>query len=251
MACDSWLAKLDAYLDGELPPEQMRACDAHVRGCLACSSEALSQVQLKRGVQLAGSKRFAPSAEFRQRMQRSIAAKPQRVVRWNWMFATAGVAILALAGLSASYMAQERGRTRVYGEVADLHVATLASASPVDVVSTDRHTVKPWFQGKIPFSFDLPDLQGSEFSLLGGRMAYLDQAPGAHLIYQVRKHEISVFVFQAEAVPGRLDEDSGAAKRLSFNLETWSQDGLRYFVIGDAAPSDVENLASLLKSTRR
>jgi|SRR5438445_13863468 len=61
---------------------------------------------------------------------------------------------------------------------------------------TDRHTVKPWFQGKIPFAFDLPELQNSEFSLLGGRMTYLDQTPGAHLIYDARKHHISVFVFQ-------------------------------------------------------
>jgi anti-sigma factor RsiW len=133
-----------------------------------------------------------------------------------------------------------------------LHVETLASSSPVDVISTDRHTVKPWFQGKIPFAFDLPELQNSQFSLVGGRMTYLDQTPGAHLIYDVRKHHISVFVFQEQALklPAMLDESSLSPKKLPFNMETWSQAGLRYFVIGDASAADIDNLAKLFKSTR-
>ena len=110
---------------------------------------------------------------------------------------------------------------QVFSEIADLHVATLASSSPVDVISTDRHTVKPWFQGKIPFAFDLPELQNSEFSLLGGRMTYLDQTPGAHLIYDVRKHHISVFVFQERSLrlPGRTERQFFLAERLS--RSTW------------------------------
>jgi len=78
-------------------------------------------------------------------------------------------------------------------------------------------------------------------------MTYLDQAPGAHLIYDVRKHHISVFVFQERSVPARLEEDSVAPKKLSFNMETWSQGGLRYFVIGDASAADIDSLAKLFK----
>jgi anti-sigma factor RsiW len=126
-------------------------------------------------------------------------------------------------------------------------VATLASLSPVDVVSTDRHTVKPWFQGRIPFAFNLPDLQNSGFSLLGGRMTYLDQTPGAHLIYDARKHHISVFVLQERSLPGKLD-NSFSPQKLPFNLETWSQGGLRYFVIGDASIADIDSLAELFKA---
>src|SRR5437660_3603969 len=106
---------------------------------------------------------------------------------------------------------------------------------------TDRHTVKPWFQGKIPFAFDLPEVQNSEFSLLGGRMTYLGQTPGAHLIYAVRKHEISVFVFQEGAMRGGWDENSAVTKKLSFNMATWRQGGLRYFVIGDTNTADINN----------
>jgi anti-sigma factor RsiW len=135
--------------------------------------------------------------------------------------------------------------------LADLHVAALASATPVDVISSDRHTVKPWFQGKIPFSFNLPELQGSQFTLLGGRVTYFAQTPGAHLIYQLRKHEISVFIFQDRAFESRGEEAAdlpgGLAHALSFNVENWSQNGLRYFVVGDVSADDIQALSKLLR----
>ena len=79
-------------------------------------------------------------------------------------------------------------------------------------------------------------------------MAYLDQTPGAQLIYDVRKHHISVFVFQERSLPARLNESSFSPKKLSFNMETWSQGGLRYFVIGDASAADIDSLAKLFKA---
>src|SRR5271165_3270827 len=250
MPCELWKVKLDAYVDGELSTEDMRAFDAHVRECPSCAADALSRVQLKRALQIAG-KRFTPSPEFRARMQPSLHAKPRRssmALTRIWITATALVAILAVVGLAANY-GRERSRVlQVYSEIADLHVATLASTSPVDVISSDRHTVKPWFQGRIPFAFDLPELQNTEFSLLGGRVAYLDQTPGAQLIYDVRKHHISVFVFQERSLQAALDENSLSPKKLPFNMETWSQGGLRYFVVGDASAADIHSLAKLFKA---
>ncbi len=155
--------------------------------------------------------------------------KPRRNAGWFWAILAVPVVSVVILSIAVSlYMGRENTRRqRVYSELADLHVTALASATPVDVVSTDRHTVKPWFQGKIPFTFNLPELQGSEFTLLGGRVTYLAQTPGAHLIYQVRKHEISVFIFQ-----DRGDEaarlPSGPVNALSFNVENWTQNGLRY-----------------------
>jgi anti-sigma factor RsiW len=258
MDCEIWKTKLDTYLDGELPEEQTRAFDAHVRSCPSCTADALTRVQMKRAIHVAG-KRYSPGAEFRRRMQQSIASKPQRNFRLAWMLVAAAVIILAVAGAIASYKMRP-GREQalrdgvlqdhIFSEIADLHISTLASSSPVDVVSTDRHTVKPWFQGKIPFAFNLPDLQNSEFSLLGGRMTYLDQTPGAQLIYEVRKHHISVFVFQQRSLefPASPGESTLAPKQLAFNMETWGQGGLRYFVIGDAARADIDALVKLLKA---
>jgi len=245
MVCESWNTVLDTYLDGEVPEKEMRTFDAHVRNCPSCSADALTRVQMKRTIQVAG-RRFIPSAEFRKRVQQSITRKPQRNFRLGWMLLAAAAIILGVGTLTSVYVGT-RGGDQLFSEIAALHVATLASSSPVDVISTDRHTVKPWFQGKIPFAFDLPELQNSEFSLLGGRMTYLDQTPGAHLIYDVRKHHISVFVFQERSLPASLDKKSLSPKKLSFNMETWSRGGLRYFVIGDTSAADIDSLARLFK----
>jgi anti-sigma factor RsiW len=247
MVCESWKEKLDTYLDNELSEEEMRTFGAHVRSCPSCSADALVRVQMKRTVQVVG-KRFTPSAEFRRRIQQSIAPKPQRSFRLGWILAAAA-AILLAGALTSINMGPRTSRAHIYSEIADLHVATLASGSPVDVISTDRHTVKPWFQGKIPFAFDLPELQNSGFTLLGGRMAYLDQSPGAQLIYDVRKHHISVFVFQERSLQTGLDENSLSPKKVPYNMETWSRGGLRYFVIGDVSTTDIDSLAKLFKAT--
>jgi anti-sigma factor RsiW len=249
MICETSKTKLDTYLDGELPSEEMHIFDAHVRSCASCAAEALERLQIKRCIQTAG-RRFVPSAQFRRRIERIIEKKSSRsVMGVGWMVATAMISILAVCGLIIARV--ERIHThhghQVYGELVDLHVATLASLSPVDVVSTDRHTVKPWFEGKIPFTFDLPELQNSDFSLLGGRIAYLEQTPGAQLIYKIRKHEISVFIFQEGQLHDQPEEGSGTMQDLSFNLDTWRQGGLRYCIVGDVSASDIRELARLLK----
>ena len=247
MGCESWKERLDTYLDGEVPEQEMRAFDSHVRNCPSCSADALSRVQLKRAIQVAG-KRFTPSAEFRKRMQQNMAPKPRPTFRLGWMLAAAAAVVLVGGTLTSTYLGNRSGRDQVFSEIADLHVATLASSAPVDVISTDRHTVKPWFQGKIPFAFNLPELQNSGFSLLGGRMTYLEQTPGAHLIYDAGKHHISVFIFQERPLPARLTESALQQGKLSFNMETWSQGGLRYFVIGDASTANIDSLAKLFKA---
>jgi anti-sigma factor RsiW len=247
MVCESWKAKLDTYLDGEVPEQEMRTFDSHVRNCPSCSADALSRVQLKRAIQVAG-KRFTPRAEFRKRMQQNMAPKPRRSFRLGWTLASAAAMVLIVGTLISNYLGDRSGKDQVFSEVADLHVETLASSSPVDVISTDRHTVKPWFQGRIPFAFNLPELQNSGFSLLGGRMTYLEQTPGAHLIYDVGKHHISVFVFQERSLPAGLNDGALQRGELSFNMETWSQGGLRYFVIGDASAANIDSLAKLFKA---
>jgi len=246
MACDTWTEKLDAYLDGELVPAEARALGEHLRGCAACAAESLSRVQQKRAVQAAG-QRFTPDPAFRARMQKTIA--PRKSAGWNrfWFPALAGAVALVIAGAVFLRVNHDRSsEQRVLGELADLHVATLASANPVDVVSTDRHTVKPWFAGKIPFTFNLPELQDSAFTLVGGRVSYLNQSPGAELIFRVRQHQISVFIFQEQALGNTRAEDA-VQTALSFNVRSWNHNGLRYFVIGDAGAQDLDKLSELMK----
>jgi anti-sigma factor RsiW len=252
VACEEWRGKLDAYLDGELASGDSGMLAAHLRGCPACAAEGLERVQIKRLVQRAG-KRYEPSAELRSKITKSVEARSRGKFgrRWRFVFvpfifAPALVLVVATVLLSLYLSREQAARQRVYSELADLHVATLASTTPVDVVSSDRHTVKPWFQGKIPFTFNLPELPGSQFSLVGGRVAYLEQVSGAHLIYQVRKHEISVFIFPEREAEMR-SLPSGAANAASFNVETWTRNGLRYFVIGDTSKEDIQALSRLLR----
>ncbi len=174
--------------------EEMRAFDAHVRGCPSCAADALARVQMKRAIQ--AGERFTAERRVPRAgaAEHCTAARSVRSVLLNgWLDVCDGCHSCRprrrdfnLSADRAPAASRPPGSTFI-SEIADLHVETLASSSPVDVVSTDRHTVKPWFQGKIPFAFNLPELQNTEFSLMGGRMTYLDQAPGAHLIYDVRK----------------------------------------------------------------
>jgi anti-sigma factor RsiW len=250
MPCEQWRGHLDLYADGELNPEQARTFSEHLRGCSGCAAAALERVQMKRSAQIAG-QRYAPSAELRQRISTSMVIKPHRQSGWLWkLLALPALSLVILSVGINLYVGRESARRqRVYSELADLHVATLASATPVDVLSTDRHTVKPWFQGKIPFTFNLPEVQGSEFTLLGGRVTYLAQTPGAHLIYQLRKHEISVFIFQdrGEETASLPSEPLHAQ---SFTVENWTQNGLRYFVLGDVGAEDIHALSQLLREAR-
>jgi anti-sigma factor RsiW len=119
---------------------------------------------------------------------------------------------------------------------------------PLDVVSSDSHTVKPWFEGKLPFTFDLPDLSGSSFELLGGRVVYLDQAPAAHLLFRVRRHRISVFVMQERE--GLADRTPRAATR-SFRVTSFADRGLRFIAVADTGPEELEELARRLRPIPR
>ena len=247
MACEFWAGKIDLYVDGELTPPEAQEFSAHLRNCASCAAETLDRVSLKRAVAVAG-KRYEPSTEFRAKIQRAVGPAPKSQSAWFWrIIAIPAVLVLILSVAVNLYVDREKAqRQRVYSELADLHVSTLASATPVDVISEDRHTVKPWFEGKIPFSFNLPELQGTDFSLIGGRVVYLAQAPGAHLIYRLRKHEISVFIFQDRGAE-TATLPSGPVSTVSFNVESWTKNGLRFFVVGDVSGDDLEKLSKLFR----
>ncbi|SRR5208283_5025848 len=250
MTCETWQRKIDAYLDAELPEAETRELDIHLRSCASCSSQALTRSELKRTIHLAG-KKFAPAPEFRKRIQSSISPKVSGR-RWGWIVevGTACAAILLLIFGSMVWLRQSQ-RQQLVGELTDLHVATLASANRVDVVSSDRHTVKPWFQGKVPFTFNLPDLQGSSFELIGGKVTYLDQSPGAQLLFTVRKHMLSVFIFKDSPELDRALGSSELTRKLSFNLESWTDGGLRYLVVTDASRSDINELRARIVEAAR
>lgn len=252
MSCEIVRDKLDAYVDESLAPKDRAAVEEHVQDCSVCAGEILARTQLKRATRLAAqnfvqSAAFRMRPEFRREMEKRLSKS--RVPLWKmpaaWLAAGAMALILVLVPV---LLHRGSGRTPEIAELLDVHITTLDSANPVDVVSSDRHTVKPWFQGKLPFTFNLPELDGSAYKLLGGKVVYLQQKPGAQLIFELHKHELSVFISQdnAGAVTSGSDFVSGNVR--GFSTETWTLAGLRYVVVSDASAADVHALAELLRS---
>jgi anti-sigma factor RsiW len=241
--CNLEPAKLAAYLDGEAPQEQ-DAVRAHIAACPACAAEVAEMVALKRGL-LAARGKFSPSADFRARMQKQMVVKKSRVgLRWMWpaLATVPGMLMISVALVLSS------ARPDTMSEVADLHVNMLASANPVDVVSTDRHTVKPWFAGRIPFAFNVPEFAGSDFALLGGKVAYFDQQPGAQLLVSMKQHKISVLIFrESPEIKHAFARSKSEETRNGFNMETWSSGGLRFVVTGDTEAAAIEKLAGMMR----
>jgi len=200
---------IESYADGELAAERVPDTEDHLRECVACAGKLVAQLQLKRSIREAAW--TIPSHPFR----------PRRRV-WPAVAAVAAAAALVIV------IAFPRRST----ELADLHTTILASANPVDVISTDRHTVKPWFEGKLPFSFPIPELGATPFRLAGGRVVYVHEQPVAYLMVTKGAHKISLFVGRDVAAP-RIDV---------FESVSWSKGGLRYVAIGDVAHADLEAL---------
>ncbi len=244
MTCELWQSKLDAYVDDICPPDERDTFEQHLRSCQSCSAETLNRLQMKRAVR-AAALRYTPSPDFRLRVEKSIQSKQRPAWRFGPLpWATAFVASLLLIVVSAGLWTRHTSRDQALAQLVDLHVATLASANPVDVVSTDRHTVKPWFQGKLPFAFNLPELENSQYKLIGGRLVYIGHKPAAQLLLELHKHELSVFIVQGS---------DGAAKPAGtrengFNVEAWTRDNLRYVIVSDAASADVHALGELFRA---
>lgn len=243
MNCDQDRAVLAAYLDGEATPDQEQKLRDHLQGCSGCAAEIAAMVSLRRKTKAAGT-RFAPSAEFRQKIQAQVSSRRSRIPILR--FVTAGVLAVAAMILVFLWTHQDALQGDTFREVADLHVSDLASANPYDVVSSDRHTVKPWFQGRIPFSFNLPEFTGTGFALLGGRIVYLRQEPAAQVIVGAGQHKISIVVVQETIMRSFFPLSHAVNVRDSFNVETWSSHGLRFFVIGDAEKQEIQKLAQAL-----
>lgn len=247
MTCNEWQSKIDAYVDSELSPGEAVAFGEHLNGCAGCAASALSRMKMKQAVQLAGRAHHLP-IEFRLKFREQIGSRKSS--RKPWLALGLVAAALVVVAVIGVQFAMSRARSRqVISEIADLHVSNLASSTPVDVISTDRHTVKPWFQGKVPFTFDLPELAGTDFSLVGGRHVFVEREPAALLLFKYRGHFLSVFVLSDRAPFSQLGDST--RRQAAFTVQSWRQAGLRYVMITDTEPGQAQRLATLLQSPNR
>ncbi len=237
MNCREVEGLLGAYADGELDLVHSLATEAHVRDCAACGAALQRLEALHAAVSSQAPYYPAPEALLRKvaSKHRGWTATPSP---W-WMLAAACL----VAGVVFWKVAStDLGASAAIGkEVVAAHVRSLLAEHLMDVPSSDRHTVKPWFAGKLDFAPEVEDLSAQGFTLAGGRLDYIDGRTVAALIYRRRQHTINVFTWPAGA-----DSPPKAESIQGFHVVEWRKHGMAWWAVSDLAEDELRELAKLL-----
>jgi len=243
-------------VSGELSEQERADARRHLAECSSCTAGALSSAMLKLATAKAGA-RYVPSPQFAEkiaRQSRGLQVVPARSPR-GAVVAWATAAVVAIAALTSLTMVQRARRNdvaavqtaAVANEILDQHVAALSPDNPLGVISTDRHTVKPWFQGRVPFSFNLPEALPEGAALEGADMTYLHGKPTAQLIYRIGKHRASLFVTLRE---GAAEPSISSSERAGFHLRTFSAGPLEVEAVSDVNPAELDALLNVFKDAQ-
>ncbi len=237
MNCTEARAFLGALLDDELDAKNGAEMRAHLAQCAACAKEYRALEDLRAGLRRAGMAYEAPES-LRRRISRTITVPAESnwrqtagrwVMRAGWPVAAAACALLVIdtAGRSTGFR----------DEVVAAHVRSLLAGHLSDVASSDHHTVKPWFAGKIDFSPPVPDLSSAGYSLVGGRLDYLDHQVVAAVVYRKRDHFINVLV---RPPPARGASLPRASTYHGYTLRAWQELGLEFVAVSDLDAAELE-----------
>jgi anti-sigma factor RsiW len=247
MTCGDALPLMHAYLDGELPAPTSLAFEAHTRECPACSKMLTEQKELQSAMK-SDSLYYRAPAGLRERLQSSLdKTRRPRPFAWRWL-ATAACLLLfvGLGFLLAQLFVAPAKQDRLTEQVVASHIRSLQVDKKrlVDIRDSDRHEVKPWFGDKLDFSPAVPDLSKQDFTLVGGRLDYLDGRPVAAVIYKRRQHFINVFVWPD---PATTETRAQRETRQGFHVIHWSHGGMNYWVVSDLNADELDEFAHALK----
>jgi len=242
-------AQLDAYLDGELAAVDARELEAHLAQCPECARFRDGRLELRAAI-TAGIPTFQAPAGLRERVRAAVGAAagaraPRRFALrgvWSPLALAASLAVVALGSWQLG-VRRAAGET-LADDVLTSHIRSLMPGHLTDVLSSDQHTVKPWFNGKLDFSPPVYDFPGRGYPLLGGRLDYVDGRTVAALVYGRRQHLINVFLWPAARRPAAVP---ATRTRQGYHLLHWATADYTYWVVSDLGLPELGDFAGLLR----
>ena len=251
--CDDKIGLLNAFVDNELDAANTVAMEQHLKTCPACVA-AFAEIRAVREAMHAPGVAYEAPEPFRRRLNIALqaeAAPPRRQAHRKPGFGWAGWGLLGGGGTLASagvaltlFMGVQTPAKAFEDELVSDHVRSMLADHLLDVPTSDRHTVKPWFDGKLDFAPPVVDLKEQGFPLVGGRLDYVDHRNVAALVYQRRKHFINVFVWPEESKAAKLPDVQTIQ---GYNLVSWSHDGMRFCAASDLNIAEIRQFAGLLE----
>ena len=256
MTCDEAEILLHALIDGELDAGHAREVETHIASCAGCAAKFAAYRQMSEQIAKAELRYTAPPAlrmkieaslpKPQPRLVSSAPAPSRRSILQGFAMGSA-VSALAATGVVAVVLRAD-DEQRIMSEVVSAHLRSLQAGHLTDVVSTDQHTVKPWFNGRLDVSPPVIDLTSKGFTLVGGRLDYIDSRAIGAVVYRRRQHVINLFVSQTtnmEKRPAKTETIQG------FNIRRWSDRGLNYWAISDIGADELAEFTEKFEAAAR
>jgi anti-sigma factor RsiW len=251
MDCNDARQRLSAGLDGELDVAEQIALDEHLAACAGCRSEMDGLRLLSRSVAIVGAKR-APLA-LRQRLRSELGKETRQrggrpslraLLDMRTLGIAASVALAILLSAFGGYQLGSRGggTNVVQRDAVAAHIRSLLQETQIQVASSDSHTVKPWFAGRVDASPAVRDLVSDGFALLGGRLDYVGSRRVGALVYKQRQHIVTVYFWPSSDADARAD----AVRQNGYNVLQWTTSGITYLAVSDLNVGDLQRLSQLL-----
>ena len=248
MTCDEARILLHALIDGELDAGHAREVEDHIAGCPACAAELAAWREMSKAVAGADLRYIAPPA-LRRRIEAALpqARAPNRRAVLRGFAMGSAVSAIAATGLVAIVLRSD-DEARITSEIVSAHLRSLQAGHLTDVLSTDQHTVKPWFNGRLDVAPPVIDLTAQGFTLIGGRLDYVDARPVGAIVYRRRLHVINLFVAQTASTETRAARTETFQ---GFNIRRWSGGGLNYWAVSDLAADELAEFSEKFEAAMK